>query len=113
MSNQTEADLRSVMPAAGRDIPTRVVPEAHEFMGDAEDGAPIAHAIRALAEHPFVLCVGTIEVRKNTLALCKVWAQLRQDIGVGLPRLVLAGQRGWRTEDVFDLLARHRQSRRL
>ncbi|WP_429227401.1 glycosyltransferase family 4 protein [Inquilinus ginsengisoli] len=104
VSKQTEADLRLVMPAAGREIPTRVVPEAHEFMGDAKDGAPIAHALRALAEHPFVLCVGTIEVRKNTLALCKVWAQLRQDIGVGLPRLVLAGQRGWLTEDVFDLL---------
>ncbi|MGO4127844.1 glycosyltransferase family 4 protein [Inquilinus sp. YAF38] len=104
VSNQTEADLRLVMPAAGRDIPTHVVPEAHEFMGDAEDEAPIAHAIRVLAEHPFVLCVGTIEVRKNTLALCKVWAQLRQDIGIGLPRLVLAGQRGWLTEDVFDLL---------
>lgn len=104
VSNQTEADLRLVMPAAGREIPTQVVPEAHEFMGEAEDGAAIAHAIRVLAEHPFVLCVGTIEVRKNTLALCKVWAQLRQDIGVGLPRLVLAGQRGWLTEDVFDLL---------
>ncbi|WP_026871974.1 glycosyltransferase family 4 protein [Inquilinus limosus] len=104
VSDQTEADLRRVMPAAGGAIPTRVVPLAHEFMGEVEDGTPIAHSIRALAEHPFVLCVGTIEVRKNTLALCKVWAQLRQDIGVGLPRLVLAGQRGWLTEDVFDLL---------
>ncbi|MGO1074480.1 glycosyltransferase family 4 protein [Inquilinus sp. CA228] len=103
VSNQTEADLRLVVPAAGREIPTQVVPEAHEFMGDAEDG-PIAHSIRALAEHPFVLCVGTIEVRKNTLALCKVWAQLRQDIGVGLPRLVLAGQRGWRAEELFEWL---------
>ncbi|MGO4727587.1 MULTISPECIES: glycosyltransferase family 4 protein [unclassified Inquilinus] len=105
VSDQTEADLRMVMPAAGGEIPTRVVPLAHEFMGDVgDDGVPIGHAVRALAEHPFVLCVGTIEVRKNTLALCKVWAQLRQDLGVGLPRLVLAGQRGWQTEDVFDLL---------
>lgn len=104
VSDQTEADLRTVMPAAGGEIPTRVVPLAHEFMGDAGEDAPIGHAIRALAEHPFVLCVGTIEVRKNPLALCKVWAQLRQDVGVGLPRLVLAGQRGWLTEDVFDLL---------
>jgi glycosyltransferase involved in cell wall biosynthesis len=103
VSDQTEVDLRQVMPAAGRDLPTQVVPMAHEFMGEA-DGAPIAHSVRALDEHPFALCVGTIEVRKNTLALCKVWAQLRQDIGVGLPRLVLAGQRGWMTEDVFDLL---------
>jgi len=104
VSDQTEADLRRVMLAAGGEIPTRVVPLAHEFMGETEDEPPIAYATRVLAEHPFVLCVGTIEVRKNTLALCKVWAQLRLDIGVGLPRLVLAGQRGWLTEDVFDLL---------
>lgn len=104
VSNQTEADLRMVMPAAGREIPTLVVPEAHEFIGEAEDGTPISHAIRVLAEHPFVLCVGTIEVRKNTLALCKVWAQLSQDVGVGLPRLVLAGQRGWKAEDLFEWL---------
>lgn len=104
VSDQTEADLRSVLTAASGEIPTRVVPLAHEFMGEVEDGTPIGPAIRALAERPFVLCVGTIELRKNTLTLCQVWARLQQDIGSVLPRLVLAGHRGWKAEDLFEWL---------
>ncbi|MGK9170944.1 glycosyltransferase family 4 protein [Inquilinus limosus] len=106
VSDQTEADLREVMPAAGTKIPTRVVPLAHEFAGDPADDAAVGPAVRALAESPFVLCVGTIEVRKNAYALVRVWDRLRSELGERMPRLVLAGQRGWRTEDLFDLLAR-------
>ncbi|MFE0758477.1 glycosyltransferase family 4 protein [Inquilinus sp. NPDC058860] len=106
VSDQTEADLREALPAAGTSIPTRVTPLAHEFAGDAADGAAVGAAMRAIAETPFVLCVGTIEVRKNACALVQAWDRLRSELGPRLPRLVLAGQRGWRTEDLFDLLAR-------
>jgi glycosyltransferase involved in cell wall biosynthesis len=106
VSDQTEADLREVLPAAGKSIPTRVTPLAHEFAGDAADDAAVGPAVRAIAEAPFVLCVGTIEVRKNAYALVQAWDRLRSELGAGLPRLVLAGQRGWRTEDLFELLAR-------
>jgi len=104
VSDRTEADLRSVLPAAGKGIPARVVPLAHEFMGEVADGAAIGPAVRALAESPFVLCVGTMELRKNTLVLCQVWARLRQDLGREMPRLVLAGHRGWRAEELFEWL---------
>jgi glycosyltransferase involved in cell wall biosynthesis len=106
VSDQTEADLREVLPAAGTDIPTRVTPLAHEFAGDAAEDATVGPAVRALAATPFVLCVGTIEVRKNAYALVQAWDRLRAELGDRLPRLILAGQRGWRTEDLFDLLAR-------
>jgi glycosyltransferase involved in cell wall biosynthesis len=106
VSDQTETDLREVLPAAGTSIPTRVTPLAHEFAGDAADDAAVGPAVRAIAEAPFVLCVGTIEVRKNAYALVQAWDRLRSELGAGLPRLVLAGQRGWRTEDLFELLAR-------
>ncbi len=106
VSDQTEADLREVMPAAGAGIPTCVVPLAHEFAGDAAEDATAGPAVRALAATPFVLCVGTIEVRKNAHALVQAWDRLRAELGDRLPRLILAGQRGWRTEDLFDLLAR-------
>lgn len=106
VSDQTEADLREVLPAAGKSIPTRVTPLAHEFAGDAADDAAVGPAMRAIAEAPFVLCVGTIEVRKNAFALVQVWDRLRSELGGRLPRLILAGQRGWRTEELFDLLAR-------
>lgn len=104
VSDRTAADLRAVLPASARDIRTRVVPLAHEFIGEGGDDAAIRPAVGAIAEYPFVLCVGTIEVRKNALALCRIWAGLRQELGGPPPRLVLAGQRGWRTDDLFDLL---------
>lgn len=107
VSDQTEADLREVMPVTGAGIPTCVVPLAHEFAGDAAEDVTVGPAVRALAATtPFVLCVGTIEVRKNAYALVQVWDRLRAELGDRLPRLILAGQRGWRTEDLFDLLAR-------
>jgi glycosyltransferase involved in cell wall biosynthesis len=106
VSDQTEADLREVLPAAGTGIPTRVTPLAHEFAGDAADDATVGPAVRAIAEAPFVLCVGTIEVRKNAYALVRAWDRLRSELGQQLPRLVLAGQRGWRTEDLFEFLAK-------
>ncbi|WP_225766933.1 glycosyltransferase family 1 protein [Inquilinus sp. Marseille-Q2685] len=106
VSDQTEADLREFLPAAGAAIPTRVTPLAHEFAGDAADDAAIGPVVRAIAETPFVLCVGTIEVRKNAYALVQAWDRLRPELGDRMPRLVLAGQRGWRTEDLFDLLSK-------
>jgi glycosyltransferase involved in cell wall biosynthesis len=106
VSDQTEADLREVMPGAGAGIPSRVVPLAHEFAGDAAEEDAVRPAVRALAETPYALCVGTIEVRKNAYALVRAWDRLRSEPGAAVPRLVLAGQRGWRTEGLFDLLAR-------
>lgn len=104
VSDQTEIDLRAVLPAAGRSIGTRVTPLAHEFIGDTDD-AIIRPTVEAIGRTPFVLCVGTIEARKNTLALCRIWQGLPQELGGVPPRLVLAGQRGWHTDEVFDLLS--------
>ncbi len=53
----------------------------------------------------FVLC-GTIEPRKNHLLLLKVWKEIVQADGAGAPKLVIIGRRGWKNEEVFDLLDR-------
>jgi len=47
---------------------------------------------------PFVLCVATLEPRKNLASLLEAWKILRtRGLGDGL-RLVLAGAKGWKTE---------------
>ena len=46
---------------------------------------------------PFVLCVGTIENKKNVLRLIQVWAQLSKQHGAKMPRLVFVGRHGWQT----------------
>jgi glycosyltransferase involved in cell wall biosynthesis len=49
-----------------------------------------------LAGAGFALCVGTIEIRKNHHALLKVWNDLAAERGPDMPRLVVAGRRGWK-----------------
>ena len=53
---------------------------------------------------PFVLCVGTIEVRKNGFSLLKVWQQLLKELGDKTPQLVFAGKYGWKIEAFKKLL---------
>ena len=53
---------------------------------------------------PYVLCVGTIEPRKNIWRLLLAWKTLIEQGHGDLPRLILAGRRGWGSEPAFDLL---------
>jgi glycosyltransferase involved in cell wall biosynthesis len=95
----------------------RVVPLAHEFLCDPVDSttptlgnnAPYAK-IRMPFLHaallPFVLCVGTQEIRKNNWGLAQVWEELKRKRGYDLPRLIFVGRDGWRNDDFKDLLER-------
>ena len=53
---------------------------------------------------PFVLCVGTIEIRKNGIALLEVWQRLLKELGDKTPQLVFAGKYGWKIEAFKKLL---------
>src|SRR5206468_1071929 len=56
-----------------------------------------------LERRPFVLCVGTIEARKNHELLYHVWDRMAARHGDDTPLLVLVGMVGW---GVGDLLSR-------
>ena len=64
-------------------------------------------ALRRVAERyglppRYVLAVGTLEPRKNLVALLEAFARLRRDGGIDPDlRLVIAGARGWLDEPVF------------
>ncbi len=51
----------------------------------------------------FLLCVGTIEARKNHTLLYYVY-KLARKRGYSLPKLVIVGRKGWRTEDILDII---------
>lgn len=62
--------------------------------------AELREETRAATRMPYALCVGTMETRKNLWRLCQAWLELaRADPDV--PRLVLAGKRGWLNDDFF------------
>lgn len=48
----------------------------------------------------FILCVGTLEPRKNIPTLIKAYHQLRQENLVDIP-LILVGGKGWFYEEIF------------
>lgn len=95
ISQWTASDLTQYAHQQGRKLSIHVVPLAHEFIG-FERGAEVATPERLanLQGKRFVLCVGTIESRKNGLSVLKVWQQLLAERGEQMPLLVFAGRYG-------------------
>ncbi len=59
---------------------------------------------RAIPE-PFVLAVGTIEIRKNYTVLYYAY-KLAKERNIAMPHLVIAGKKGWMAEEAYALLCK-------
>lgn len=57
---------------------------------------------------PYFLTIGTIEPRKNHMLLLLLWRQMAEAGIPNLPKLIIAGRRGWENEQVLDLIERSR-----
>ncbi len=66
---------------------------------------PIVPAKTKPAAHPYFVCLGTIEPRKNHETLFKVWEQFAATLPPSdIPHLHVIGRRGWNNDDVFRFL---------
>ncbi len=61
-------------------------------------------------EEPFLLAVGTIEVRKNYLLLYQA-CKLALEEGVDLPPIIIVGRRGWLADDTVYAIQEDPQTR--
>lgn len=103
----------SVLPLTQTGIPTvereiepgpqraRINREAYPFLYDA---LKMDENIRCIAFTPYVLCVGTIEARKNNWRLAAAWKLLIDSGRCDIPRLVFAGRKGVLSEQFDDLM---------
>ena len=66
---------------------------------------PDATELPAGVASEFILCVGTVEVRKNHRLLYQA-LRLAHERGRQLPQLVILGGRGWLTDETWNLLTR-------
>jgi len=57
-------------------------------------------------EAGYVLCVSTIEIRKNHVYLVNIWQELMRTGRTDLPKLVFVGKWGWEIDHLQDLLHR-------
>jgi glycosyltransferase involved in cell wall biosynthesis len=101
-----------VVPLAQARLQAPATPKVAETIPDAHAAAltatlstaKLSLAVREAATVPYVLCVGTIEPRKNLWRLVQVWKRLARDPELNLPRLVLAGKRGWLVDSFLEVL---------
>lgn len=63
-----------------------------------------------LGDAPYVLCVGTVEPRKNGERLVRAFERVE---GEGDVHLVFAGRRGWRSEGTYSAAAASRAAERI
>ncbi len=84
--------------------PIHVVPLAHELASLSTSVSEISDEVAEIADREFVLCVGTIEVRKNPTYLFNVWKLMTQSDRREIPTLVFAGRIGWLVRDFIEQL---------
>jgi glycosyltransferase involved in cell wall biosynthesis len=106
-SEATAADLRAFLDEQALKGTVHVTPLAQAGVHPATTQPPaLSPLVHEAATLPYVLCVGTIEPRKNLWRLAQVWVRLSQRADLVLPRLVLAGKRGWLTDGFLSILER-------
>lgn len=117
------AQLLAISECSKRDADTWLrarrlrVPPIHVFrLGEdfhfSKAEAPKDEAFTAAkpAKSGYILCLGTIEARKNHTLLYYVY-KLAAQRAVKLPKLVLVGRRGWLTDDIFTLMTMDPETR--
>ncbi len=72
----------------------------------AIDDAFLSYEDGAREVGDYFVCLGTIEPRKNHLLLLELWREFAAQPGRRAPKLVLVGGRGWKNENVLDMLER-------
>jgi glycosyltransferase involved in cell wall biosynthesis len=103
ISESTKRDCLKFMKDHGlKEIPVGVMRLGDES-AKAAAGAKPSSPNPALAPGKFILCVSTVEIRKNHTLLYYM-AQLARERGVKLPPIVLVGKLGWLAGDIQFIL---------
>jgi glycosyltransferase involved in cell wall biosynthesis/capsular polysaccharide biosynthesis protein len=84
-------------------LPIHTVPLGHE-LSIATAESKISGIVAGIAGTDYVLCVGTIEARKNPAYLFHIWKKMLASGRPHIPRLVFVGRMGWLVQDFLSQL---------
>jgi glycosyltransferase involved in cell wall biosynthesis len=102
ISENSKKDLELLSRQNGvRCPPIRVIRLGDEVRTSGLASAPASHVQLGAR---FVLCVGTIEARKNQALLYQVWSRLLETHGASIPKLVIVGHPGLLARDFLALV---------
>jgi glycosyltransferase involved in cell wall biosynthesis len=99
ISKNTENDFFTYFGEYTKTTLERVIIRHGEDFTEGEDSKPAI--VDSLTD--FVLCVGTLEIRKNHILLYQSY-KLAAERGIELPPLVIVGREGWLTEQTMKLI---------
>ena len=85
----------------GRSESLPILPEIAAWLGT--EPWTVSGTVAPPVQPTFVV-LGTIEARKNHILLLQIWKRLVSRLGSRAPKLLIIGQRGWESEEVFALL---------
>jgi glycosyltransferase involved in cell wall biosynthesis len=85
-------------------LPVHVVPLGHELSISPPIESKISTEVAALLDQDYVLCVGTLEARKNPAYLFNMWKMMARSHRPNIPYLVFVGRKGWMVQDFLDQL---------
>ena len=85
-------------------LPIHLVPLGHELLLSAETESLVSGPVAALLGEEYVLCVGTLEARKNPTYLFNIWKTMVQSGRRNIPLLVFVGRMGWLVQDFMNQL---------
>jgi glycosyltransferase involved in cell wall biosynthesis len=100
ISESTRDDIVRLFPETAPRIVTTLGGVAPQFFAARDPAETDAVLARRGISRPFILSVGTIQPRKNLPRLLEAFALLRRD-GALPHQLVVCGDTGWDTHDVF------------
>jgi hypothetical protein len=106
-SDATRRDVAAFADSHGLPVPNVLKLPMASALRDLQPLRPIQLGQAAVTEGHFVLCVGTVTIRKNQQLLLDVWEQLLAARSkADLPALIIVGRRGWLYGETMSRLER-------
>lgn len=98
-SKNTENDVKQWLNRAKLSVPNT---EVFRLGDDFRYSISVKPKTKSMPQK-FLLCVGTVEARKNHTVLYYAY-KLAASKGIKLPPLIIVGRKGWLTEDIYEII---------